>query len=281
VDLRHHWNLSPFTLVPGPQIGLTARLTGAYPTDRFVLPEQWDDQQTTELGGDLSVRLPASDDGSYQSFGASLGAGLARPRGGGSMAKGYVRGDLSGMQVQYFESGKFALVTRLYAGGESRAPLQRAIFASSADPFTTFWSNWYRPRGSLFKQEALNVLPLGGAMLRGYSYGVALSRVGAANVELAQRLRTFGSAANGRRAVWVSAFGDIAAASSDYVQFGSSMLLDAGVGGSFRGRVYDRDVRFRLDLPLFVKQPGLAGGPSFARKGSLAFRFVFSLNDVW
>jgi len=65
------------------------------------------------------------------------------------------------------------------------------------------------------------------------------------------------------------------------VQFGSSMLLDAGVGASFRGRLYDRDVRFRLDLPLFVKQPGLAGGPSFARKGSLAFRYVFSLNDVW
>ena len=281
VDLRHRWNLSPFTFVPGPQIGLTVRLTGAYPTDRFVLPEQWDDQQTTELGGDLSVRLPASDDGSYQSFAASLGAGLARPRIGGSMAKGYVRADLSGMQVQYLEGGKFALVTRLYAGGESRAPLQRAIFASTADPFTTFWSNYYRPRGSLFKQEELNVLPLGGAMLRGYSYGVALSRVGAANVELAQRLRTFGSAANGRRAIWVSAFGDIAAASSDYVQFGSSMLLDAGVGASFRGRLYDRDVRFRLDLPLFVKQPGLAGGPSFARKGSLAFRYVFSLNDMW
>jgi hypothetical protein len=280
-DLRRTWNLSPYALVPGPQIAVTARLTGAYPTDRYTLPEQWDDQQVTELGGNVSVRMPEDIDGSYQSFGASIASGLARPRSGGAMAKGYVRGEISGMQVQYLEGGAFALVGRLYGAGESRAPLQRAIFASTADPFSTFWSNWYRPRGSIFKQDEINVLPLGGAGLRGYSYGVALSRVGAANVELAQRLRTFGSRLNGQRALWVSAFGDVAAASSHYVQFGGSMLLDAGVGASLRGRIYDRDVHFRLDLPLFVKQPSLAGGPSFARKGSLGLRYVFSLTDWW
>jgi hypothetical protein len=37
----------------------------------------------------------------------------------------------------------------------------------------------------------------------------------------------------------------------------------------------------RLDLPLFIKQPGFAGGPSFARNASFGFRYVFSLNDVW
>jgi hypothetical protein len=225
--------------------------------------------------------MPGDDEGSYQSFGASIASGLARPRGGGAMAKGYVRAELYGTEVQYLEGGALALVGRLYGGGESRAPLQRAIFASTEDPFSTFWSNWYRPRGSIFKQDELNVLPLGGAGLRGYSYGVALSRVGAANVELAQRLRTFGSRAAGQRALWVSAFGDIAAASSDYVQFGGSMLMDAGVGASLRGRIFDRDVHFRFDLPLLVKQPSLAGGPSFARKGSLGFRYVFSLSDWW
>jgi hypothetical protein len=59
------------------------------------------------------------------------------------------------------------------------------------------------------------------------------------------------------------------------------LLLDAGVGASFRGRLYDRDVHFRLDLPLFIKQPQFASGPSFARKGSLGFRYVFSLTDMW
>jgi len=280
-DLARTWDLSPVALVPGPQIDITARLTGAYPTDRSALPEQWDDAQVTELGGGVTVRLPASDDGSYQAFGASIGAGLSRPRTGDTMAKGYVRGEASAMQVQYLADGALAIVGRLYGAGESRAPLQRAIFASTSDPFTTFWSNWYRPRGSIYKQDGLNVLPLGGAMLRGYSYGVALSRVGAANLEVAQRMTQFGTAANGRKSIWFSAFGDIAAASSDYVQFGGSMLLDAGIGASLRGRIYDRDVHFRLDLPLFVKQPGLAGGPSFARKGSFGFRYVFSLTDLW
>jgi hypothetical protein len=280
-DLRRRWDLSPFPLVPGPQIDVSARLTGAYPTDHFVLPEQWADEQVTELGGAATVRLPVEDDGSYSSFGASVGAGLARPRVGGEMAKGYLRGEIAGTSVQYFQDGATAVVGRLYAGGESRAPLQRALFASTSDPFSTFWSNWYRPRGSVYKQDWLNVMPLGGAMLRGYSFGVALSRVGAANLEFAQRLSEFGSAGTGRRAVWFSAFGDIAAASSDFVVFNGSMLLDAGVGLSLRGRLYDRDVHFRLDFPLFVKQPDLAGGPSFARKGSLGFRYVFSLQDAW
>jgi hypothetical protein len=185
------------------------------------------------------------------------------------------------MQVEYLESGKFAVVGRLYAAGESRAPLQRAIFASTADPFTTFWSNWYRPLNSIYKLDYLNVMPLGGAMLRGYSYNMALSRVGAANLELAQRMHTFGDRSDGVKSIWVSAFGDVAAASSDFVQFDGSLLLDAGVGASLRGRIYDRDVRFRLDLPLFIKQPQFAGGPSFARNGSLGFRYVFSLTDIW
>ena len=281
VDLRHTWDLSPFALVPGPEINVTARITGAYPTDRNVLPEQWKDAQVTELGGNVNVRLPADIDGSYQAYGAAAGVGLSRPRIGGEMAKGYVRGEASAVNVQYVEDGRAAIVVRLYAGGESRAPLQRAVFASTADPLTTFWSNWYRPRGSIFKQEGLNVLPLGGAMLRGYDFEVGLSRVGAANVELSQRLHTFGDGATGRRAIWVSAFGDIAAASSDYVPLGDNVLFDAGVGASLRGRLYDRDVRFRLDVPIYVQQPRLAGGPSFARKGSFGFRYVFSLTDVW
>jgi hypothetical protein len=112
---------------------------------------------------------------------------------------------------------------------------------------------------------------------------VALRQVVSANAELAQRLRSIGNGSSGRRSIWVSAFGDIAAARpfGESTSFGGSMLLDAGVGASLRGRIYDRDMHIRLDLPLFVKQPGLAGGPSFARKGSLGFRYVFSLNDLW
>ena len=62
----------------GPQIALTARLTGAYPTDRYVLPEQWTDNQVTELGGDFSVRLPAVETSASSAIPALL-AGFCVP----------------------------------------------------------------------------------------------------------------------------------------------------------------------------------------------------------
>src|SRR5438093_510612 len=281
-DLRRTWDVSPLTLASGPRVALTARISGAYPTGRFVLPEQWSDNQVTEIGGRLAVRMPMDFDSSYSALGLSVASGLTRPRGGSESAKGFVRAEASGTRVQFLEGGRLVAVGRLYAATESNAPLQRAIFASTEDPFASFWNPWFRPRGSILKQDEINVLPLGGAALRGYSYAVALRQVVSANAELAQRLRSFGNTSSGRRSIWVSAFGDIAAA-RPFVgsSFGGSMLLDAGVGASLRGRIYDRDMHLRLDLPLFVKQPGLAGGPSFARKGSLGFRYVFSMNDLW
>ena len=278
-EVRRSWDVSPFTLARGPRVLLTARISGAYPTDRNVLPEQWEDNQVTEVGGTVSAQLPIAADSSYSAFGANVGAGLSRPRSGSVTAKGYVRLEASARRVQFLHPGT-TLAVRLFGGGVSKGPLQRAIFASTVDPFTSFWNPWFRPRGALFKDEGLNVLPLGGAGLRGYAYDVALTRVGAANAELSQRVRSFGSNSSGRRSLWISAFGDVAGASSDFVDFGGSMLLDAGVGASLRGRIYDRDVRLRLDLPLFVKHPDLAGGPSFARKGSIGMRFVFSANDL-
>src|SRR5439155_14544380 len=54
--LRRSWNVSPFTLARGPRIELSTHIGGAYPTDRFVLPEQWSNNQVTEIGGGGSVR---------------------------------------------------------------------------------------------------------------------------------------------------------------------------------------------------------------------------------
>jgi hypothetical protein len=259
---------------------LTARITGAYPTDRDVLPEQWQDNQVTEIGGEGTVRLPTERDGSYFVFTGAVASGLTRPRLGSETVKGYVRVEGSASRLQFLDPG-LTLGLRVYGGAQSRAPLQRALFASTVDPFTSFWNPWFRPHDAVLKQEGINAIPLGGAGLRGYSYALALSRVAAANGELARRLWTFGNSSSGRRSVWVAAFGDVAAASSDFATFGGSLLLDAGVGAALRGRLWDRDVRFRLDFPLFVKQPDLASGPSFARKGSIGFRYVVSLGELW
>ena len=279
LDLRRQWDLSEFTYATGPRVNVGARITGAFVTDRTTLPEQWDDNQVLEIGGSTSVRFPTEQDSSYTAFSGDVASGLTRPRAGSETAKGFVRVEASATRLQFLESN-LTLGVRLYGGAQSKAPRQRAIFASTVDPFTSFWNPWFRPRGAVLKNRGLYGVPLGGAGLRGYSYDVALSRVVAANAELAQRVWTFGNASSGRRSIWLSGFGDIAAASSDFVPVSGNMLLDAGVGLAFRGRMYDRDVRFRLDFPFFVKQTGLTIR-TYGGNGSLAFRYIFTLNDLW
>jgi hypothetical protein len=51
---------------------------------------------------------------------------------------------------------------------------------------------------------------------------------------------------------------------------------------SVRGRLYDRDVTMRLDLPLMVHQPALAGGRGLTTShATVAARWIFSFNDLW
>ena len=79
-----------------------------------------------------------------------------------------------------------------------------------------------------------------------------------------------------------SAFGEAGVAASTTYQLNGSLLGDAGVGLSLRGKLYDRDVTMRLDLPLVVQQPGLAGGRGLVRpNGTVAARWVFSFDDLW
>jgi hypothetical protein len=260
VDLQRTWDWSRYPFAPTPRVQATARFTGAYPTDQFTLPELWADEHVTEFGGDVVVRMPLAADSGMTAYRAAVASGLARERGSSQVARGYVRVEASATRTAFLESGAFALVGRLYGGASSKAPIQRAIFAATQDPFETFWSNWYRPHGAVLKADGLNYQPLGGAALRGYDYRLVLDRVAALNVELAQRVLNMGTERSGRQSLWVSAFGDIAAASGQFVELDGALLADAGVGVSVRGRLYDRDIRVRLDVPLIVHQPGLSIG---------------------
>lgn len=282
LDWSRRWDLSPFLFARGARIGATLRFTGAYPTDRFLLPiEQWDDERVTEVGGELDFAPPAEANGSAFRFGATLAAGLG---GGGTFngeaARGYTRAELSATRIEFLVPRRTALVVRAFGGWSEKTPRQRAIFAATDDPFSTFEYNLWRPRNSLFKREGINVLPLGGAALRGYSPAVALEKVIAANGELAQWLYSFGRESRSP-SLWISAFGDAGFASSTHTELDGAFLADAGVGASLRGRLYDRDVRLRLDLPLLVHQPALAGGRGIGATGDIAFRFVFSFTDLW
>lgn len=280
LDASKSWDLSPFLFNPGPRIRATAYVTGAYPTDSLLLPEQWSDRGVTEVGGTASYRTKVDADSQYVQLrgavagGTSLGAGVWS---GSSTA--YVRAEASATSATSIIGADRMLRVRLYGGVAPNAPRQRGIYASSADPFTTFDDNWFRPRGAVLKQENVNFLPIGGAALRGFSPYLALDKVGAANGELSQRLVS-ARGDWGRGSLWVAAFGDAGLASATGDSLSNALLADAGAGLQAAGRLYDRDLSVRLDFPLFVNQTGFAAWSSHGR-GSVAMRWVVSVGEIW
>ncbi|MEO6876897.1 MAG: hypothetical protein ABI205_00345, partial [Gemmatimonadaceae bacterium] len=172
------------------------------------------------------------------------------------------------------------LRVRLYGGVAKDAPRQRAIYASSQDPFETFNNDLFRSRGALFKQRGVNYLPLGGAALRGFGFDVPLTGVGAANGEVVQRLgATKGQW--GQATVSFSVFGDAGVASANQVTLSNAFLADAGAGLILRGNIYDKSFLVRLDAPVFVNQTSLAGGRGLGGNGSIAPRWTISVGDIW
>ncbi len=284
-DWGKTWDISPFVAARGPRRAASLRLTGLKPTDRAFLPELWDNGGLMELAGTLEGRRPVTE----------RGASFVRARGAASVgvaeadasvatrARGYSRAELEAQSVTYSGDTASVLSLRLYGGVTANAPTQRLLFASTRDPLATFENNWWRPRGGILKGRDAHYLPLGGAFLRGYAPDLALEQVGALNAEVGRKVvweRVLPGPLS-RLVVWGSAFGDLGfgAAPTGNAMDGA-FLADAGVAVSVRGRLYDRDVKFRVDFPAWVHQPALAAGTG-AGKGDIAFRWVWSVNDLW
>jgi hypothetical protein len=150
---------------------------------------------------------------------------------------------------------------RINGGLAPKAPMQRAIFASSRDPFETFTNNYWRPRGALLKQFDMTVTPLGGARLRGFGPGIAFDAVTSANVGFDQRVGSI-SGAFGSIVLWAGVFGDAglatlapADAAPPAFDDAAHMYFDLGAGIRLRGRFYDREVDLRIDAPGAVNSP--------------------------
>ncbi|CAA9354256.1 MAG: hypothetical protein AVDCRST_MAG40-3060, partial [uncultured Gemmatimonadaceae bacterium] len=62
----------------------------------------------------------------------------------------------------------------------------------------------------------------------------------------------------------------------------ATALADAGAGLAARGALFDRDVRFRLDFPIYVERPALVVS---ARRNDdrqpVGARVSFSFTDLW
>lgn len=281
-DVYKNWDLSPYIVAQGPTITARAYATYVAPTDSLLLPEQWSDVATTEIGGSASYRTPILADSEYTVVRASLASGIVFNDPATSSTRGYLRGEGSVAIVRSLAGPTSQVHIRLYGGFAPNTPMQRRIFASTADPFETFTNDLFRAKGALFKQPNVNYLPVGGAGLRGFQIGVPLNAVGAVNGEFVQRLTTT-KGAWGNATFSFSAFGDIGTASAkQYITLPDGFLSDAGAGIIARGKLYDRDVYVRFDAPIFVNHTSLAGGRGLGSgHGSFAPRWTISVGDLW
>jgi hypothetical protein len=258
--LTRRWDLSPFFFANGPKIHAAATISGTYPTESLLLPEQWSDAHVTELSGRARIAAPLRADSSTLEFNLAAGVGYASGRNSLARSGGYGRALASIESFTYLSPGKRALTMRINGGVAPKAPMQRAIFASSRDPFETFTNDYWRPRGALFKQFDMTVTPLGGARLRGFGPGIAFDAVTSANVGVDQRIGSV-SGAFGSIAIWAGLFGDAGLArlappdAAPALDNGAHTYFDLGAGIRLRGRLYDRDIDLRIDAPGAVNSP--------------------------
>lgn len=281
-DVYKDWDLSPFVFTPGPQITARAFATVAIPSDSLLLPEQWSEASVFEAGGSGSYRTTVTPDSDYVLARAKVSTGLAASAFAtrNEHTRGYLRAEASLGAAWSLNGPATQVHVRLYGGAAHNAPEQRAIFASSDDPFDTFRNDLFRGRGALLKQRGINYLPLGGAGLRGFRTDVALDGVMAANGEFVQRLAS-ARGAWGYGSISVSLFGDVGQASAGYTPLPDASLIDAGAGLVARGKLYDRNVYVRLDAPIFVNHGSLAGGGGLGGHGSIARRWTLTVGDLW
>ena len=283
LDVFKNWDLRPFVFALGPTVSAKTYATLSIPTDTSLLPEQWIKATVMEAGGSASYRTPYDADSAYSVARGAAAVGMsssATGLQGGPVSRGYLRAEGSLGAVRPIIGTLSQMHLRVYGGIANDAPPQRAVFASSQDPFETFNNDLFRSRGALLKRPGINYLPLGGAGLRGFGFNVPLERVVSGNAELVQRLIS-GNGDWGHGSISFSIFGDAAVASAKALALESAALSDAGAGLIARGRLYDRDLYIRLDAPVFVNHTSLAGGRGLGGNGSFAPRWTLTVGDLW
>jgi hypothetical protein len=217
-------------------------------------------------------------------------------------------------------SGRTTTRLRAYLGLTYDVPRERQIYLAAQNPTETFGNHFLRPRGAPLASSVGDFesrprerfgdhyAHLGGAGLRGYDAWLPapgvdnedsgilqlMQRVAAANAEQAVTLWRFGPESRPLH-LTAAAFADVAYALVDpqgenVVSLGTRLMADAGVGLALRGHLFDRDVRARVDFPVWVRQPQYAvgarvsGGDQFgpgAVPSRTRFRWVVSFADLW
>lgn len=271
-ELRRTWDRSPYLFARGPRRTLTAAVTGTLPfSPRWLDVTRWD---TGARVADASIEYTDVAPGPWN---RTL---RLRAIGGGAFgdrADAFARaeGELRG-QRRFGPGSRLLAGARLFAAAQTdRTPLQRSVGVVARDATDAFENHFLRGAGALLSNEDARYADLSGGGLRAYQPWLRTDRIAALNLEtgvVAWRPQ------GGRRLpeLHLLAFGDGAAVPD------GEWLADAGVGVALRGALFDRDVRLRFDVPLWVDDP-LAGvqGNTGQRTDRVRLRWTWSVRDLW
>lgn len=257
---------------------MSVSATGTYPYDNNLLdPERWSNRSVTDLTVGLELH-PADGQGMHIS--ASLTGGYAS--GDGREDEPFARAEASATYVIRSPTGNMVHALRLYAGGEIDAPRERGTYLSSVSPTQAFPNHLLRPEGAPLALPEVRYVSVGGAFMRGYDPRVRVPNIVAVNAEEALRVYAFGD--ERRLELFASVFADVGwQIRPDTLPDGSddSLLADAGFGIALRGPLLDRDVRVRLDFPVWVSRSELSYTWTAGREREAAPRVTFSFTDIW
>jgi hypothetical protein len=288
VQVAKSWDRSPFTYAVGVHETTEVAFTGTSVYSRALVdPTRWSGHGTGEASARWARHTPGD---------ASLGLSASAALGVSAGNDAYARVEASASRLASLRGGRLVSFARLYAGGTQGAPIERQIFASVADPASTFENHLWRPRGGILSTSPQidgvehrtfadgHYRPTGGAALRGYASNVVLGRGVALNAEQAVRVFALPGAFTGL-AVYASLFGDAAVGDTRLVRPTGQLidapatLADAGASVSVRGRLYDREVRVRGDVPVYVR--GRLGVADHPDDRASRFRIAFAFEDLW
>ena len=280
LDLRQSRDLSRFLVAPGVRASASLGFTGTYPHALdWVDPARWSGRSTSDLTLGYAARTPGTSPTALR-VGVTGGVVSGHlPSGASAATKGFVRatGELS--RLRRSTDWRWVTFGRAFAAWVERAPLERQVYASSRSPTETFSNHFLRPWGSPLAAPDAHYVALGGAGLRGFDPRLAVGSVLALNAEQSLLLRVIGPTARPLR-LFASAFADAGQPLGRRGGGRADALADAGVGLALRGQLYDREVRARLDFPLYVSRPALAvGGEAGDSRGRP--RVAFSFDDLW
>ncbi len=277
VDARREWYLLR-PVAGGRRARMSLAVTGTYPYDHnFYDPERWSGRSATDLTVGLELR-PAEEQGIRMS--ASLTGGYAV--GAGREDEPYARAEASATYVSRSPTGHMVHMLRMYVGGEIDAPRERATYLSALSPTQSFPNHLLRPEGAPLALPEVRYVSVGGAALRGYDPRVRVPNIVAVNAEEALRVHAFGE--DRRLELFASLFADIGMQIfPDTLADGSddALLADAGIGIALRGPLLERDVRLRVDFPIWVSRPALSYAWTRGRENEAAMRVTFSFTDLW